>query len=96
MPHVRLTRVAEEDILAIARYIAADNPPAAVAMIDRFDQAFSLHANQPQAAAIYEPRPIYRHFAVGNYVVFYQTEADGVLIARVLHGARDLPNLLDA
>lgn len=95
MPHVRLTKTAEQELLAIAQYVAFDNPTAAASLVDRFDQAFLVHARQPMAAALYQPRPTYRHFTVGRYVVFYQAEDDGILIARVLHGARDLPNLLD-
>ncbi len=91
---VRLTQSAEEDLLAIAAHIAADNPNAARAFIDRFDHAFQLYATQQLAAAVYAPRPRYRHFAVGNYVVFYEPQVEGIVIARVLHGARDLPELL--
>jgi toxin ParE1/3/4 len=36
-----------------------------------------------------------RRFPVGNYVVFYRSIAGGIEIARVLHGARDLPPLFE-
>jgi len=32
-----------------------------------------------------------RSFPVGNYLVFYVPRADGVDIARVIYGGRDLP-----
>lgn len=94
MSRVQITRLAEEDLLVIVRQIAADNPSAAIDFIDRFDQACMIHASQPLAAAVYLPRSTYRNFAVGRYVVFYQPQPDGILVARVLHGARDLPHVL--
>lgn len=32
-------------------------------------------------------------FPVGNYLIFYRIVPAGVEVARVLHGARDLPSL---
>lgn len=94
MRRVDLTRSAEEDLLAIATWIAAENPGAAVALLDRFDRAFQLYAEQPQLAAHFAPRPQYRHFVVGNYVVFFEPHNDGIRIARVVHGARSLSKAL--
>jgi toxin ParE1/3/4 len=91
---VRLTLSAETDLLEIAAHIAADNPTAAASLVRRFDGAFETYAQQPDAAAVYHPRPRYRHFAVGNYVVFYEPLADGILVARVLHGSRNLAEIL--
>lgn len=95
MSRVHLTRTAEEDLLAIARYVAADNPTAAAELIERFDRALALYAAQPEAAAVYQPRPQYRHFVLASYVVFYQMQDDGILVTRVLHAARDIPRHLD-
>lgn len=94
MPRIQITRAAEEDLLAIARYVAADQLGPAQELLDRFDAVFARFAAQPLAGAIYLPRPRYRHFVVGNYVVFYEPEADGIRIARVIHAARDLPTAL--
>jgi toxin ParE1/3/4 len=33
--------------------------------------------------------PGLRMFAVGNYVIYYRPQTDGVRLERVLHGARD-------
>jgi toxin ParE1/3/4 len=38
--------------------------------------------------------PNLRMFPVGNYVVYYRSEGDGVRIERVLHGAQDTDALL--
>lgn len=34
-----------------------------------------------------------RYFTVGKYLILYRAVPDGVQIVRVIHGARDLPNL---
>lgn len=37
-----------------------------------------------------------RALAVGNYLIVYRPESDGVTIVHVVHGARDLPPLFAA
>ena len=37
-----------------------------------------------------ELAPGLRSFPIGRYVIFYEPLPDGVAIARVLHGARDI------
>ena len=32
-----------------------------------------------------------RAFPVGNYIIFYRPDSDGIEVVRVLHGARDIP-----
>jgi plasmid stabilization system protein ParE len=95
MGRIRLTYRAEQDLLEIARNIADDSQLSAIKVLDEFDQAFVRIANQPLLAAIFAPRPNYRHFAVKSYVVFYQVDDDGVLVARILHGARNLLEALE-
>ncbi len=36
----------------------------------------------------------YRSFSVGNYVIYFRPAPGGILIARILHGARDHSALL--
>jgi len=33
---------------------------------------------------------------VGNYVIFYRGVSEGVFIARVLHGKRDIPAVFES
>ena len=40
-----------------------------------------------------ELAPELRSWAMSEYVIFYRPVKDGILIARVLHGYRDLPPL---
>jgi toxin ParE1/3/4 len=38
--------------------------------------------------------PGLRSFPVGSYLVFYRVVPEGIEVARILHGARDLKELL--
>ena len=64
-------------------------------------QAFDLLASHPLIGQAYpHPKhPELRVWSLGrrfrNYAVFYQPTANGVEIVRVLHGAQDLPRVLD-
>jgi toxin ParE1/3/4 len=87
----RFAAAARDDLAAILAHIAADNPPAAARMRARFEQRVRLLAGAP---AIGRPRgdlrPALRSSAVGNYLLFYRATSDGIEIARVLHGMRDI------
>jgi len=52
-------------------------------------------AESPSAGRTREEfQPGLRSFPVGSFVVFYRPIEDGILVVRVLHGARDIPELL--
>ena len=82
---------AEEDLLAIWLYIAADNDAAADRLLDRIGTALTMLAENPRAGP---SRPELgegiRSFAVGRYLLFYGVTAVGVELYRVVHGARDV------
>ena len=40
-----------------------------------------------------ELAPRIRSFPVGRYVIFYRAGREGIEVARVLHGSRDIPML---
>ena len=88
---------AADDLVAIYEYVAADNPPAAAALIERFEQQSQKLAEQP---GIGRGRPELQtglhSFAVGRYVIFYRPSPDGIEVVRVLHGMRDLERILGA
>ncbi|HKT54249.1 MAG TPA: type II toxin-antitoxin system RelE/ParE family toxin [Caulobacteraceae bacterium] len=95
MARFRRTARAEEDLIDIWPYIARDNLGAADRLLDRLDQACELLAENPRLGPA---RPDLaeglRYFAIGNYLLLYGEASYGVEIVRVVHGARDLPDLL--
>jgi toxin ParE1/3/4 len=96
MARVQKTSRAEIDLIAISDYIAADNLDAALNWINEIDQTFRLLAQNPglgeERSAL---QPGIRRQTFGNYLIFYRTAEDGILIVRVLHGSRQIENLRD-
>lgn len=85
---------AELDVIEIASYIARDNLDAALRLLDIFDEKLTLIAESPMIGRVrHDLAPALRSFAVGNYILFYRPISDGIELARVLHGARDLRRL---
>jgi toxin ParE1/3/4 len=96
MSRYRLAEVARDDVAEIYKRVAADNPPAAKRLLSAFFTAFRMLAKSP---GIGTSRPDYRGgnmrtFSVRRYVIVFRRVDDVVEIARVLHAARDLDNLL--
>ncbi len=86
---------AEEDLIDIWSYIAQDNPQAADDLLDEIDiKASKLAASPYLGAAHPDIAPELRHSLVGRYLILYRVITDGIQVVRVVHGARNLPNLL--
>jgi toxin ParE1/3/4 len=82
---------AESDLREIWGYIASDSSTAADRLLDAIFSKAELMATQPELGQLRpELAPGLRSFLVGNYVVFYRPWADGIVVARVIHGARDV------
>jgi plasmid stabilization system protein ParE len=95
MTRYRLQRTARQDLRDIYRYVALDNPPAAARLLGRFYDHFRFLAANPLAGELRtDIGPTVPLFSVGNYVIVYRPDKQGVVIAHVVHGARDLNALL--
>jgi toxin ParE1/3/4 len=94
MPRVMLTGPARDDLREIWRYIALENGAAADRLLDRIYELCSLYASLPEAGtAVDRWQAGLRCCSVGNYVIFFRHETDGMLVVRVLHGARNIEEL---
>jgi toxin ParE1/3/4 len=89
---------ARRDLLAAAQWIAQDSPDAARGLRDAVAAAAENIGAHPQMGVLRpdlteEP---YRFLALTgySYVIVYNADRKPPLILRVLHGARDLPELL--
>ncbi len=92
---VRRSHRAEADLVDIWIHIAADSPSAAERVILRIEAAENRLAEFPEMAPPRDDlRPSVRAWAVGDYLILYRIEPDAVVIVRILHGARDLGDLL--
>jgi toxin ParE1/3/4 len=95
MAHYLESPLAQQDLAEIIEIIAADNPPAARSFLLEITRQYQLLAENPQMGRErLDLGQRLRSFALGSYIIIYQTIPDGVAIARFLHGARDIEKLL--
>ena len=88
-----------QDIDEHAAYIASHNPRAGYRFLEMVEETFEVLARHPRIGS-----PRFHHivsglraFPVGSfesYIVLYFVAAGRVQVVRVLHGARDLEELL--
>jgi toxin ParE1/3/4 len=96
MKRYRLTPEAEKDLDQISDYIANDNPQAALRLLGRIEERCQRLAEMPETGrARDELAEGLRSGIVGNYVIFYRLDDEGIQVIRVLHGSRDLPSLFE-
>ena len=98
MPHLLKTSVAERDVAEIADYISHDNIDAALRFLDAVEQTGDLLVHWPHLGAAIDNQHIdeLRRMQVKgfpNFLILYRPIDDGVVVLRVVHGARDLPSL---
>lgn len=94
---VTVTQPARRDVRGIVGYIAKDNPRAA----ERFaNDLAGKFATLDEAPLIGREHADFgtgiRFFPFGSYLIIYRSEKAGVVIIRVLHGARNLPDAFQA
>ena len=91
MGTARISEPAHDDLEEVWAHISQQSESAANRLIDRIVAMCDLYATQPEAGVPGDRfLPGLRYFAVGSYGIFYQVISDGIIVARVLHGARDL------
>ena len=94
MAQVILDQAAQNDPIEIWKYIDRDNERASDAMLDRIHRGCEVVAQFPYGGT---SRPELlkdlRSYSVGNYVIYFRPMTDGVEVARVLHGARDVETI---
>lgn len=96
MPRVDRTPEAMQDLAHIVAAIAVDNLSAALDWIDLMEDRFitlSTHPGMGERMRFKQAVDVHRH-CVGNYVIYYRPQPDGIEVYRVLHGARQQDRLL--
>ncbi len=91
---LRISRQADADLDEIAETIGADNPVAAVDVLDKLQATFWLLAEHPEIGTLREDiaaniRMFSPSKPASSYIIFYYPLPDGVEISDVIHGARD-------
>lgn len=85
---------AQKDLSDIYDYIARDKPIAAANWVEKIEEKCQLIAVTPEFG---ERRPEYgadiRSSVVGRYVIFFRPIENGIEVARVIAGDRDIRSL---
>ena len=91
-----ITPLAASDLEEIGDYIAQNNPARAGSFVAELRAHCEKICRNPAA---YRRRPELsddlRSCAHGNYVIFFASTTEEVTIVRILHGARDIPEVLN-
>lgn len=95
MSACRLRPKAVDDLEAIGDFIAADNPMRALSIVDERLDLCARIAERPLAYRRRDDLAVgLRQAILGRYLILFTADEDGVVIERVLHGARRLEDLL--
>jgi plasmid stabilization system protein ParE len=96
MPRFLLTDHAKADIREIIDYLHKRSPQAATNVRHQLQEAMRLLASFPHLGhkrADLTDQPL-RFWSVYSYLIAYSPDPQPIQIIRVLHGSRDLRNLL--
>jgi toxin ParE1/3/4 len=95
---VRLLAIAEQDLQEIVSYVAGENVTASLALADRIEKDLLRLASHPYLGRILDDDKLaglgYRFLVVENYLIFYTASEKTILVHRIIHGARDIPQML--
>lgn len=97
MPAWEISPDALADLEGIFNFIATDAPEAAERMAEELFAAFEQLAAWPRSGhnrSDLTKRDV-RFWPVRPYLVVYRERGNGVQIAAILHGSRDVPSVLD-
>lgn len=92
----QLTASAQRHVDEIGVFIAEDSLDAALKVYDALEEAFELLAENPGIGHTREDltnRPV-KFWSVYSYLVVYEPASEPLTVVAVLHGARDVENLL--
>ena len=102
MRRLRIRAIARADIKEIMSHISKDSPRAAQRFLGAVEQLAQRLIDSPELGAVYESEDCefagLRVFTIPRFrkfLVFYRFEGDVIDIVRILHGARDLPAILE-
>jgi plasmid stabilization system protein ParE len=88
---VRWTRPALDDLLAIVRYVAHDNPEAALRLRDRVREATALPVDHPRPGRVVPEigDETVREIVRGSYRIQYRVTDEAHVVA-IIEGHRDV------
>ena len=95
MAEALLSPEARTDLEAAWDYLSDRSLDAADRLYEDFWTSATRHAQFPLTGRPRDDlRPGLRSFVVGKYVAFFEPTENGIRIVRVLHGSRDIDQIL--
>ncbi len=95
---LRYLPVAVDDLVSILDWIAKDSPANAAAFLEKLDQRIGNLKIHPFLGHIPRDEKLkssgYRILVIESYLVFYMIRDKTVQIHRVVHGSRNLDDLI--
>jgi toxin ParE1/3/4 len=92
----------EDELWAVWKYIARDNPDAAARFIEAGHETFKTLAETPGLGRLrkfHNPRlkfvRLWMVSGFDNYIIFYRPVSNGIEVLHVYHGARNIEALFD-
>ena len=96
--NLRYLPVAVDDLISIFDWIASDSPAKASAFIEKVDQRIGNLQKHPFLGRIPRDDKLknsgYRVLVIDSYLAFYIIRGKTVEIHRVVHGSRNLDDIL--
>ncbi len=95
---LRYLPVAVDDLISIFDWIANNSPATAAAFIEKLDQRIGSLKTHPFLGHIPRDDKLkgsgYRVLVIESYLVFYVVRAKTVEIHRIIHGSRNLDDII--
>jgi len=95
---LRYLPVAVDDLISIFDWIADDSPTNAATFVDKLDQCIGNLETHPLLGRIPRDDKLqssgYRVLVIESYLVFYILRGKTIEIHRVVHGSRNLEDIL--
>ncbi|GFE70976.1 type II toxin-antitoxin system RelE/ParE family toxin [Chroococcus sp. FPU101] len=99
---ILITPKASQDLDDLFYYIAQNNPDAALRFFDATRKTITKLAQIPSMGSLYSVRNSrlegLRKWSIKgfeNYLIFYLTSEDLLIVVRIIHSSRDLPTILE-
>lgn len=92
---LRISGAARRDLDAIGVYIAKDNPVRAIGFVAELSATIRTAAERPMSFPARDDLGLgVRSASHRPYLILFRIAGDCVEIVKVIHGARDLPNIM--
>jgi toxin ParE1/3/4 len=96
MKKLIISGLAREDLDQIWDYLAEKNEDAAIKVLTDIHKRFQIIVDHPEVGKCRDDLLLgMRSYQAGAYIIFYFHSGERIELFRVLHGARNIPEVFD-